>query len=83
MGQHKYGTLEDRQEKIARARLIMRKMAKEITSLESEMHHEVGIRDGVSDLVAMSATLRSAAMTMEREREAIMEMAITNEGGEI
>ena len=83
MGEYKYGSLEDRKEKIARARLILRKMASEITALEMEMGTDVGIRDGVSDLVAMTATLRSAAMTMEREREAIMELAITEQvGGE-
>jgi len=78
MGEYKYGSLEDRKEKIARARLILRKMASAITALEMEMGTDVGIRDGVSDLVAMTATLRGAAMTMEREREAIMEMAITD-----
>lgn len=81
MGEYKYGSLEDRKEKIARARLILRKMAAEITALEMEMGTDVGIRDGVSDLVAMTATLRCAAMTMEREREAIMELAITEQVG--
>ena len=79
MGEYKYGSFEDRTEKLAKARLVVRKMAAAITALEMEMGTDVGIRDGVSDLVAMTATLRSAAMTMEREREAIVEMAIMSE----
>jgi len=81
MGEYKYGSFEDRTAKLAKARAVVRKMAKEITALESEMGTKVQIRDGVSDLVAMTATLRSAAMTMEREREAIVEMAIMSEEG--
>ena len=80
---NKYGTLQYRVSELAKARHIVKKMAEAIVSLEGDMDTEVKIRDGVSDLVAMTATLRSAAMSMEREREAIMEMALTEQvGGE-
>ena len=79
--QYVYGSLEDRKQKLAKARKVMRTMAQAIIALELEMGEDVGIRDGVSDLVSMTQVLRSAGLTMEREREAIMEMAITDQVG--
>lgn len=79
--QYVYGSLEDRKQKLAKARKVMRTMAQAIIALELEMGDDVGIRDGVSDLVSMTQVLRSAGLTMEREREAIMEMAITDQVG--
>lgn len=82
MGEHKYGSLEDRKQKMGQARLIIKTVGKAIVQLEAEIPADVGIRDGVTDLVAMTVTLRGAAMTIEREREAIIEMAITEGEGE-
>ena len=79
--QYVYGSLEDRKQKLAKARKVMRTMAQAIIALELEMGDDVGIRDGVSDLGSMTQVLRSAGLTMEREREAIMEMAITDQVG--
>ena len=79
--QYVYGSLEDRKQKLAKARKVMRTMAQAIIALELEMGDDVGIRDGGSDLVSMTQVLRSAGLTMEREREAIMEMAITDQVG--